>query len=76
MTLKRFSDYLAEATKEVTFVFGRFNPPTTGHEKLFDTLKKVSKGGVYRIYASKSVDKQKNPLPFKEKIKFIKKENL
>ena len=73
MTLKRFSDYLAEATKEVTFVFGRFNPPTTGHEKLFDTLKKVSKGGVYRIYASKSVDKQKNPLPFKEKIKFMRK---
>ena len=73
MTLKTFSDYIVEATKEVTFVFGRFNPPTTGHEKLFDTLKKVSKGGVYRIYASKSVDKKKNPLTFKEKIKFMRK---
>lgn len=73
MTLKRFSDYLAEATKEVTFVFGRFNPPTTGHEKLFDTLKKVSKGGVYRIYASKSEDKKKNPLAFNDKVKFMRK---
>lgn len=73
MTLKRFSDYLAEATKEVTFVFGRFNPPTTGHEKLFDTLKKVSKGGAYRIYASKSEDKKKNPLAFNDKVKFMRK---
>ncbi len=73
MTLKRFSDYLAEATKEVTFVFGRFNPPTTGHEKLFDTLKKVSKGSAYRIYASKSEDKKKNPLAFNDKVKFMRK---
>ena len=73
MTLKTFSDYLAEAVKEVTFVFGRFNPPTTGHEKLFDTVKKVSKGGAYRIYASKSEDKKKNPLAFNDKVKFMRK---
>ena len=73
MTLKTFSDYLAENVKEVTFVFGRFNPPTIGHEKLFDTVKKVSKGGAYRIYASKSQDKKKNPLPFSDKVKFIRK---
>ena len=73
MTLKTFSDYLAENVKEVTFVFGRFNPPTTGHEKLFDTVKKVSKGGVYRIYASKSEDKKKNPLAFNDKVKFMRK---
>ena len=73
MTLKTFSDYLAENVKEVTFVFGRFNPPTTGHEKLFDTVKKVSKGGAYRIYASKSEDKKKNPLAFNDKVKFMRK---
>ena len=54
-------------------MFGRFNPPTIGHEKLFDTLKKVARSGVYRIYSSKSVDPKKNPLQFKEKIKFIRK---
>ena len=73
MEIKRFSDYLVEETKEVTFVFGRFNPPTVGHEKLFNTLKKVARGGAYRIYASKSQDPKKNPLQFKEKIKFIRK---
>ena len=46
----RFSEYLKEAKGEMTFVFGRFNPPTNGHEKLFEKLKSVS-GGSYRIYA-------------------------
>ena len=73
MQIKSFSDYLVEDTKEVTFVFGRFNPPTIGHEKLFDQTKKLSRGGTYRIYASKSVDPKKNPLQFKDKVKFLRK---
>lgn len=72
-TIKSFSDFLTEQNKEATFVFGRFNPPTIGHEKLFDHLKKVSRGGIYRIYASKSTDPKKNPLTFKDKIKFLRK---
>jgi len=74
MQFKSFSDYLAEdAKKEITFVFGRFNPPTIGHEKLFDQTKKLARSGAYRIYASKSQDSTKNPLEFKEKIKFMRK---
>ena len=73
MSIKSFNEYLTEASTEATFVFGRFNPPTEGHEKLFDKLKTVSRGGVYRIYASKSQDSKKNPLGFKEKIKFMRK---
>ena len=64
-----FNQYLKEEKGEITFVFGRFNPPTVGHEKLFDKLKKVS-GGSYRIYGSKSQDPKKNPLNFKQKVKF------
>ena len=73
MSIKSFSEYVVESSKEVSFVFGRFNPPTIGHEKLFDYLKNQSRGGVYRIYASRSVDPKQNPLEFKEKIKFIRK---
>lgn len=72
MEFKRFSEYLVEAKGEMTFVFGRFNPPTIGHEKLFEKLKKES-SGAYRIYASKSQDPKKNPLTFKQKIKFLRK---
>jgi len=73
MSIKSFSDFLTEDTKEISFVFGRFNPPTNGHEKLFNHLKKIARSGSYRIYASKSVDETKNPLEFKEKIKFLRK---
>ena len=73
MTIKSFSDFLTESTKDVTFTFGRYNPPTIGHEVLFDAVKKQARSGAYRIYTSKSQDKKKNPLEFKEKIKFVRK---
>lgn len=71
--VKSFSDYIVENTNEITFAFGRFNPPTTGHEKLFDAVKKISRGGVYRIYPTHTQDKKKNPLDFKTKVKFLRK---
>ncbi len=73
MEFKSFSEYLTEAKGEVYFVFGRFNPPTSGHEKLFDMLKKTAGGSPYRIYGSKSQDPKKNPLGFKDKVKFLRK---
>ena len=47
---------------EVTVVFGRFNPPTIGHQKLLDAAKKAAGKGAMRIYPSRSQDKKKNPL--------------
>jgi len=73
MEFKSFSQYLSEAKGEVYFVFGRFNPPTPGHAKLFDKLKKTAGSNPYRVYASKSQDAKKNPLTFKDKIKFLRK---
>ena len=52
-----------EKTKgTLTIAFGRFNPPTTGHEKLLDTVAKSSDDGDYIIVPSRSQDKKKNPL--------------
>ena len=73
MSFKSFSQYVTEATKEVTFTFGRFNPPTTGHEKLLNAVAKVSRGGKYMIYASQSSDPKKNPLDYKTKVKYMRK---
>ena len=38
--ITKFSVYEAAplAEKKVVFTFGRFNPPTTGHEKLIDKV--------------------------------------
>ena len=58
----------------LTFGFGRFNPPTTGHEKLIDTISKTAgEGGQYRVYPSRSQDAKKNPLDPREKIDYMRK---
>ena len=52
-----------EKTKgTLTVAFGRFNPPTTGHEKLLNTVASSSDDGDYIIVPSRSQDKKKNPL--------------
>lgn len=52
-----------EKTKgTLTIAFGRFNPPTTGHEKLLNTVATSSDDGDYVIVPSRSQDKKKNPL--------------
>ena len=52
---------------EITFTFGRFNPPTIGHEKLMDATKKNSSKD-YRVYASHSQDPKRNPLKYDQKV--------
>ena len=47
---------------DITLVFGRFNPPTIGHQKLLDKAKKAAGKGTLRIYPSRSQDAKKNPL--------------
>jgi hypothetical protein len=57
----------------VTIVFGRFNPPTIGHEKLLKTADKISVGGDLKIYPSRSNDPKKNPLEADTKISYMRK---
>jgi len=57
----------------VTVAFGRFNPPTIGHEKLMKAADKVAMGGPLKIYPSRTQDAKKNPLDPDMKISFMKK---
>ena len=57
----------------LTLGFGRFNPPTAGHEKLLDTIKDTSEGGSYTVYPSHSQDNEKNPIGAEDKVLFMKK---
>lgn len=57
----------------VTLVFGRFNPPTIGHEKLLNGAQQVASDGDLRIYPSRSVDPKKNPLDTNQKTELMKK---
>ena len=57
--------------RSVAITFGRFNPPTIGHQKLLNQVKKVSSN--YRIYTSHTQDKKKNPLSSASKVSYMKK---
>ena len=57
----------------ISITFGRFNPPTIGHETLIKRVAREAKssGGEYRIYPSRSEDPKKNPLDAGTKIKYM-----
>ena len=75
--MKSFKEYKNEAAgnRAIYATFGRFNPPTIGHEKLFKRLKSLADAdnADYLIYSSQSQDKKKNPLDYDSKIKFLRK---
>ena len=83
--MKSFSRFISEAmssqsvakpnpqddSADMTVAFGRFNPPTTGHEKLLNKVKQVAGKGNYEIYPSRSNDPQKNPLDPDTKVGYM-----
>ena len=70
--IKKFNAY-EQPGKSVVFAFGRFNPPTTGHEKLINKVKQVAGSDEYRIYPSFSQNQNKDPLPHALKIAYMRK---
>ncbi len=57
----------------LTIVFGRFNPPTVGHERLIRKAIEIAGEGDLRIYPSRTQDTKKNPLDPKTKIEYMRK---
>lgn len=73
--MKKYSQFLKELpSNTVVFAFGRFNPPTTGHELLVKAVKKLAAANKadHAIYASKSQDAKKNPLTVEKKVHYLK----
>ena len=72
---KSYQQFLKEQSgKTAVYTFGRFNPPTIGHEKLLRVVDTTSskEGGDYFVYTSHSQDPKKNPLSHKQTINFLK----
>ena len=72
--MKRFTQFVEGKKSTAVFTFGRFNPPTIGHQKLLQAVQKVArqKGGDAHIFGSYSQDNKKNPLRHKSKMKSLK----
>jgi hypothetical protein len=71
--INSFSQYLVEEERVVYFTFGRMNPPTIGHGKLMDALAAKAGRNPYFIYLSQSNNAKKDPIPYKDKIKHVRK---
>ena len=74
--MKTYQKFITEKKGDtVVFTFGRFNPPTVGHEKLITAVQSVARtrGGDFFVYPSHSQDPKKNPLNQATKIKYMKK---
>ena len=83
--MKSFTSFITEALSsqsvpkpnpnkdeaDMTVAFCRFNPPTTGHERLLNKVKQVAGRGNYEIYPSRSNDPDKNPLDPDTKIGYM-----
>ena len=62
-----------EEASTLTVVFGRFNPPTVGHEKLLKSAKRIAAGSDIKIYPSRTQDPKKNPLDPDVKVSYMRK---
>jgi len=63
---------LTEAKETVVFGFGRFNPPTTGHEKLIEKVASVAGSNPFFIYPSHTTGPT-DPLPHAKKVAWMRK---
>ena len=72
---KTYEEFIKETHgSTAVFTFGRFNPPTIGHEKLIKVVANTAskEGGDYFVYMSRSQDAKKNPLSYDQKMMFMK----
>jgi hypothetical protein len=60
---------------DIIFTFGRFNPPTIGHELLVDSIKDHAQrtNAIPLVISSKTHDGNKNPIPNDKKLQYIQK---
>ncbi len=73
--MKKFSQFVEAVGKTAVFTFGRFNPPTIGHQKLLQATMKAARkeGGKHYVFGSHSQDKKKNPLSHSRKMYYLSK---
>ena len=73
--MRNFKDLIEARGDTAVFTLGRFNPPTTGHEKLIKKMDAVAKKNSAPMYVfpTHSTDPAKNPLPHGLKVAYMRK---
>ena len=74
--MKNFREITEKSGDTAVFTFGRFNPPTLGHEKVVNAVaaqQKKNSGSKMYVYASHSNDPKRNPLSHPKKLAYMRK---
>ena len=74
--MKNFREITEKSGDTAVFTFGRFNPPTSGHEKVVNAVaaqQKKNSGSKMYVYASHSNDPKRNPLSHPKKLAYMRK---
>ena len=74
--MKNFREITEKSGDTAVFTFGRFNPPTSGHEKVVNAVaaqQKKNSGSKMYVYASHSNDPKRNPLSHSKKVAYMRK---
>tara|TARA_R110000765_G_scaffold9042_1_gene28533 strand:- start:204 stop:995 length:792 start_codon:yes stop_codon:yes gene_type:complete len=74
--LKSFNEFTEnqdQLQKRLVVTFRQFNPPVVSDERLIASVAKLAGRSDYKIYASHTQDKKKNPLGHKQKISYMRK---
>ena len=72
--MKNYKELVNELpSKTVVFSFGRFNPPTIGHELLIKVVRKLAsqRKADHVVFASATQDAKKNPLEVSKKVQYL-----
>jgi len=74
--IKSFAKFFEEVNglKKAVIAYGRYNPPTTGHERLIDKVREIGdrEQADMFIIPTHTTDTKKNPLDINEKIEILK----
>ena len=75
MAKQKEKSQTARPGKTIVVAFGRFQPPTSGHQLLVDTLVEAANkhGAEHAMFSSRTNDPKKNPLTPKQKFHYLKK---
>lgn len=68
-TLKGFTQYIRESSKEIVVGWGSMNPPSIDHGKYIDAVQRISGDVPHRIYTSQS----NGLLEYTTKVKYLRK---
>ena len=56
---------------KAVFSCGRMNPPTVGHAKVVEEMLKIAAGDPCFLFATRSTDAERNPLPLDAKLSYL-----